>query len=180
MDFSIGAVTMSLDNDENEYFSDEAEAGKENGEEQSNRTFRMMVLGMIGIGALGVIVIALFLVGRQGQRDSINAQNQAIQATNTAIAMLSQITPTPPPTDTPEPTNVPAPTATSRPAPTNTPAPKDIVDTALSDSNFKTLANALKAAGLVDALKADGPFTIFAPSDAAFAKLPAGTLDALL
>lgn len=58
--------------------------------------------------------------------------------------------------------------------------PKDIVDTAIAAGNFKTLAKALTAAGLVDTLKGAGPFTVFAPTDEAFAKLPAGTLDALL
>jgi uncharacterized surface protein with fasciclin (FAS1) repeats len=57
---------------------------------------------------------------------------------------------------------------------------KDIVDTAIAAGNFKTLATALQAAGLVDTLKGKGPFTVFAPTDEAFAKLPAGTLDALL
>ncbi|HEX6900492.1 MAG TPA: fasciclin domain-containing protein [Thermoanaerobaculia bacterium] len=56
----------------------------------------------------------------------------------------------------------------------------DIVDTAVAAGDFKTLAKALQAAGLVDTLKGPGPFTVFAPTDAAFAKLPAGTLDALL
>jgi uncharacterized surface protein with fasciclin (FAS1) repeats len=56
----------------------------------------------------------------------------------------------------------------------------DIVDTAVAAGDFKTLATALKAAGLVDTLKGPGPFTVFAPTDAAFAKLPAGALDALL
>lgn len=59
-------------------------------------------------------------------------------------------------------------------------APKDIVDTAVSAGSFNTLAKALTAAGLVDTLKGAGPFTVFAPTDEAFAKLPAGTLDALL
>ena len=58
--------------------------------------------------------------------------------------------------------------------------PKDIVDTAVAAGSFKTLATALKAAGLVETLKGAGPFTVFAPTDEAFAKLPAGTLDALL
>jgi len=58
--------------------------------------------------------------------------------------------------------------------------PKDIVDTAVADGRFKTLATALTAAGLVDTLKGKGPFTVFAPTDEAFAKLPAGTLNALL
>ncbi|HVI76889.1 MAG TPA: fasciclin domain-containing protein, partial [Candidatus Acidoferrum sp.] len=57
---------------------------------------------------------------------------------------------------------------------------KDIVDTAVSAGNFKTLAAALQAAGLVDTLKGPGPFTVFAPTDEAFAKLPAGTVDDLL
>jgi len=58
--------------------------------------------------------------------------------------------------------------------------PKDIVDTAVANGSFKTLAAALGAAGLVDTLKGTGPFTVFAPTDAAFAKLPAGTVDDLL
>lgn len=57
---------------------------------------------------------------------------------------------------------------------------KDIVDTAVSAGSFKTLVTAIQAAGLVDTLKGEGPFTVFAPTDEAFAKLPAGTLDALL
>src|SRR5690348_16050026 len=56
----------------------------------------------------------------------------------------------------------------------------DIVETAVAAGDFKTLAAALKAAGLVDTLKGAGPFTVFAPTDEAFAKLPAGTLDDLL
>lgn len=56
----------------------------------------------------------------------------------------------------------------------------DIVDTAASAGQFKTLVKAVQAAGLVDTLKGDGPFTVFAPTDAAFAKLPSGTLEALL
>jgi uncharacterized surface protein with fasciclin (FAS1) repeats len=57
---------------------------------------------------------------------------------------------------------------------------KDIVDTAVAAGSFKTLAAALKAADLVGTLKGKGPFTVFAPTDDAFAKLPAGTLDDLL
>jgi len=59
-------------------------------------------------------------------------------------------------------------------------AEKDIVETAVSAGQFKTLASALEAAGLVDTLKGDGPFTVFAPTDEAFAKLPEGTLENLL
>jgi uncharacterized surface protein with fasciclin (FAS1) repeats len=54
------------------------------------------------------------------------------------------------------------------------------VDTAVANGSFTTLAKALTAAGLVDTLKGKGPFTVFAPTDAAFAKLPAGTLESLL
>jgi uncharacterized surface protein with fasciclin (FAS1) repeats len=56
----------------------------------------------------------------------------------------------------------------------------DIVDTAVAAGNFKTLVAAVQAAGLVDTLKGAGPFTVFAPTDEAFAKLPAGTVEDLL
>ena len=59
-------------------------------------------------------------------------------------------------------------------------ADKDIVDTAVAAGSFKTLVKALQAADLVATLKGAGPFTVFAPTDEAFAKLPAGTLEALL
>lgn len=57
---------------------------------------------------------------------------------------------------------------------------KDIVDVAAANGSFSTLVAAVKAAGLVDTLKGDGPFTVFAPTDEAFAKLPAGTIENLL
>lgn len=59
-------------------------------------------------------------------------------------------------------------------------ADKDIVDTAVAAGDFTTLAAALEAADLVTTLKGEGPFTVFAPTDAAFAKLPAGTVESLL
>ena len=59
-------------------------------------------------------------------------------------------------------------------------AEKDIVDTAVAAGSFKTLAAALQAGGLIDALKDAGPFTVFAPTDEAFAKLPTGTVETLL
>jgi uncharacterized surface protein with fasciclin (FAS1) repeats len=59
-------------------------------------------------------------------------------------------------------------------------APKDIVTTAVQAGSFTTLAKALTAAGLVETLQGPGPFTVFAPTDEAFAKLPSGTLEALL
>jgi len=67
----------------------------------------------------------------------------------------------------------------ARAAPKPVPA-KDIVDTAVAAGSFKTLAAALQAAGLIETLKGPGPFTVFAPTDEAFAKLPAGTVDSLL
>jgi uncharacterized surface protein with fasciclin (FAS1) repeats len=57
---------------------------------------------------------------------------------------------------------------------------KDIVDTAVEAGSFETLVAAVKAAGLVETLKGDGPFTVFAPTDEAFAKLPDGTVESLL
>ncbi len=57
---------------------------------------------------------------------------------------------------------------------------KDIVETAVAAGSFKTLATALKAAGLIETLKGKGPFTVFAPTDEAFAKIPKAQLDALL
>ncbi len=65
-------------------------------------------------------------------------------------------------------------------SPTSATAKSDIVDTAVGAGSFKTLVTALKAADLVDTLKGPGPFTVFAPTDEAFAKLPAGTVDDLL
>jgi len=78
-------------------------------------------------------------------------------------------------TPTAAPTQPPAPTATPLP-----PMLQDIVDTAVADGRFTTLVAALQAAGLVDTLKSEGPFTVFAPTDEAFAKLPAGTVEDLL
>lgn len=80
------------------------------------------------------------------------------------------------PAATPAPTAVPTP----MPMPTNTPAPQTIVDIAVADGRFSTLVAAVQAAGLVDTLAGEGPFTFFAPTDEAFAKLPAGTLEELL
>jgi uncharacterized surface protein with fasciclin (FAS1) repeats len=66
------------------------------------------------------------------------------------------------------------------PARAETHPSKDIVDTAVAAGSFKTLATALQAAGLVETLKGKGPFTVFAPTDQAFAKIPKADLDALL
>ena len=77
----------------------------------------------------------------------------------------------------PDDTNAPAPDTTEEAA---TPATADIVDTAVAAGSFKTLVAAVKAADLVEVLKGDGPFTVFAPTDEAFAKLPEGAVEDLL
>lgn len=69
---------------------------------------------------------------------------------------------------------------TSAQTPKHSQQSKDIVDTALNAGQFKTLAAALEAAGLIEVLKGAGQFTVFAPTDEAFAKLPAGTVESLL
>ena len=76
--------------------------------------------------------------------------------------------------------NMPAPEPVAVEAAPAAEASQDIVEIAAGNSDFSTLVAAIKAAGLVDALKGDGPFTVFAPTNAAFAKLPAGTVEALL
>ncbi len=73
-----------------------------------------------------------------------------------------------------------APAATEAADATPAEASSDIVDTAVAAGSFTTLATALEAAGLVDTLKGEGPFTVFAPTDEAFAKLPEGALDELI
>jgi len=95
-----------------------------------------------------------------------------------ACSTPAQPTATIAPTEMPQPTETPAPSAT--PAPTATQAPKTIVDIAVADGRFTTLVAALEAAGLVETLQGEGPFTVFAPTDDAFAKLPAGTVESLL
>ncbi len=81
-------------------------------------------------------------------------------------------TPAPMPTAMSEPTEAPMPEPTE--------APKTIVDIAVADGRFSTLVAAVQAAGLAEALSGEGPFTVFAPTDEAFAKLPEGTMEALL
>lgn len=95
-------------------------------------------------------------------------------------ACAPQATPAPMATNPPAPSATPAPTATPEPTPEPEMAMLDIVDTAIADGRFTTLAAALEAAGLVETLKSAGPFTVFAPTDDAFAKLPAGTVESLL
>lgn len=99
-----------------------------------------------------------------------------------ALATVSQVSSLPAPvsaaTGQSNPIAVPAAVWTS--APTATPTSQTIVDIAVADGRFKTLVAALNAAGLTETLKGPGPFTVFAPTDDAFAKLPPGTVDALL
>ena len=85
-----------------------------------------------------------------------------------AIIALAACAPQPTPAPTPEPTAIPEPVLS------------DIVDTAVADGRFTTLAAALGAADLAETLKGEGPFTVFAPTDDAFAKLPEGTVESLL
>ncbi len=86
------------------------------------------------------------------------------------------------PAATPEPTAVPTvvPTEVPTAVPTEVPAPQTIVDIAVADGRFTTLVAAVQAAGLVETLSSEGPFTVFAPTDDAFAKLPEGTVESLL
>ncbi|MBK8218126.1 MAG: fasciclin domain-containing protein [Myxococcales bacterium] len=110
-----------------------------------------------------------------------NLRSFAFAAASLALFACSDdanTTPAPAPSPTPT-TTTPTPTPTTT-GTTPTPGPQNIVDTAVAAGSFKTLAAALGAAGLVDTLKGPGPFTVFAPTDDAFAKLPAGTVDTLL
>ena len=100
-----------------------------------------------------------------------------------AIAACSAAaSPSAAPTTAPTPTAAPTAAASPSIAPSASAAAmaKDIVQTATEAGSFKTLLTAVKAAGLVETLQGKGPFTVFAPTDAAFAALPAGTLDGLL
>ncbi|NUQ85643.1 MAG: fasciclin domain-containing protein [Anaerolineales bacterium] len=99
----------------------------------------------------------------------------AMLLTVTAL-VLAACAPAATPTPAPEPTTMPEPTAMPEPEAML----KDIVDTAIADGRFQTLVAAVTAADLVGTLKGEGPFTVFAPTDDAFAKLPAGTVESLL
>ena len=168
---------MALD-DENpdEVFDNEPEV-ESNGDETPNRSFRYMMIGLFAIGALGVLLIGLIFVSKQSNTNQRNAEQAMIQQTNVAVIALSQITPTPLPTDTPAPTNTAV--SANTPLPTATPGKKNLVDTALAAGNFKTLAALLETAGLADVLKGQDPYTIFAPTDDAFAQISPESLDAL-
>lgn len=100
------------------------------------------------------------------------ACNPVPNVINPGAQPMPPVMPTAMPEPMPEPTAMPS----AEPAP----ALMDIVDTAVAAGSFNTLAQALTAANLVDTLKGEGPFTVFAPTDAAFAALPEGALDNLL
>jgi transforming growth factor-beta-induced protein len=116
---------------------------------------------------LPLITLAALVLGACAPAATPAAPTMAPKATETSVPTAMPI-----PTETSIPTAMPMPTETSQ--------PKDIVDTAVADGRFTTLVAAVKAAGLVDTLKGKGPFTVFAPTDEAFAKLPAGTVENLL
>jgi len=123
-----------------------------------------------------VLMITMLFLAACSPAATPQANN--IPATSEATAPIAITAPS----ETPEPmaSATPAPTQPSTPVVMPTAAPQTIVDVAVANGSFKTLAAALQAAGLVDALKSKGPFTVFAPTDDAFAKLPAGTIDTLL
>ena len=98
----------------------------------------------------------------------------------TACSTAASPTPAPTALATPTPAATPAPTPSVEPSPSAAAMAKDIVETATEAGSFSTLLTAVKAAGLVETLQGDGPFTVFAPTDEAFAALPAGTLEGLL
>ena len=102
-----------------------------------------------------------------------------IAAAALAIAACAPAATTAPATQAPG-TQAPATMAPASMAPAPTAMVGDIVEVASAAGSFSTLLQAATAAGLVDTLKGEGPFTVFAPTDEAFAKLPAGTLDSLL
>lgn len=120
-----------------------------------------MKRSIIVIGALGV---TLFL----GACSTGTSGTGSTPAPTTSAPMTTAASPTM------------TPSRSASASPTAAAAEKDIVDTAVAAGNFTTLATALQAAGLVDTLKGPGPFTVFAPTDDAFKKLPDGTVNELL
>ena len=97
-----------------------------------------------------------------------------------AALVLGACAPAATPAPTAVPTAVPTEVPTEEPTEEPMPEPQTIVDIAVADGRFTTLVAAVQAAGLVDTLNSEGPFTVFAPTDDAFAKLPEGTVEALL
>ncbi len=121
-----------------------------------------LIIGIIGVIILGVLVYMFSNNDAEIQNTTVNTQTPPVTQNNTA-----------PTTNTPEETGVMVGGAMMLPS-------LDIVDNAAKAKNVTTVVAAVTAAGLVDTLKGPGPFTVFAPSNTAFEKLPAGTVDTLL
>lgn len=133
-------------------------------------------LRSVGVFAAG-LSLAILASAQQTPTTQTEQQSSPAQTGQSATTTTQTTTPstTQSTTQTTTPSDSSQATATAQSS-----AGGDIVDTAIKAGNFTTLAKALEAAGLVETLKGAGPFTVFAPSDEAFAKLPAGTLDELL
>ncbi|WP_421658165.1 fasciclin domain-containing protein [Leptothermofonsia sp. ETS-13] len=146
------------------------------------QTVKHSVSKVAGLIAIALTTALFSLPALAGIGEAVNRMNQKPQSS-------SKETPTAPASTTTEPT-APAPMTTEPAAPTPTTqepqskpqaaASGTIVDVASSNSSFKTLTAALKAAGLTQQLSGKGPYTVFAPTDAAFAALPEGTVEKLL
>jgi uncharacterized surface protein with fasciclin (FAS1) repeats len=146
------------------------------------------VVGLVAIAATAALFSypALAGVGEALQRTNNKPQSTSKEAP-TAPASAAPTSPTPsitePVTPTPQTTESTSPATTTTKEPTSTPQAATsgtIVDLAASNASFKTLSAALKAAGLTRELSGKGPYTVFAPTDAAFAALPKGTVEKLL
>lgn len=117
-----------------------------------------------------IVLLALLLAACQPAPAAI--QEIPVTAATATTAPMATTAPTA--------TTAPSATAAATMAPTAVPAAQTIVDIAVADGRFTTLVAALQAAGRVETLQGEGPFTVFAPTDDAFAKLPAGTVEDLL
>jgi len=137
-------------------------------------------------GIAGVSLLSLLIslpVGAQGQLNpNPSIFNEPPYAGKPRVSP-GEVTPAPAPAQTPDPTPTETPVTPptqEKPAPGSESGRQDVISLAEANGSFKTLISALKAAGLVETLQGEGPFTIFAPSDAAFAKLPQDALKELI
>lgn len=121
---------------------------------------------MLGVAGLMILVIGGFII--------VNRQNNNIDSPQDANQQMEQ------PADEAQDTNQEAQTQEDSEETNMTEPTQNIVEIAASNESFKTLVQAVTAAGLVDTLNSEGPFTVFAPTDEAFAKLPEGTVESLL
>jgi uncharacterized surface protein with fasciclin (FAS1) repeats len=147
----------------------------------SNITSRM--LNLLGLLSAGVLLTQSNLVNAQSATSNANSSSTAKPVP--AKPSLTQPLPTTPPAVKP-PASMPVAADALKTAPVGVPVPEEtkpnptIVDLAAGNESFKTLTAAVKAAGLTTALASEGPFTVFAPTDKAFAALPAGVVEQLL